>query len=92
MNKHEDSAGLLKALADCRDIFPTPSEGHKLENAWLNAMGSPESVPDYLKECVENLHRQIEDKELELKKLAEAFQRQQVELARLKGCVNGRQS
>ena len=83
--QRQPEEGVVKALAECRDIFPIPSEGHKLESRWLNAMGSPESVPDYLKECVEDLHRQIEDKELELKKLATAFQAQQRELASLRG-------
>ena len=89
--QRQPDEGATKALAECRDIFPIPPEGHKLESGWLNAMGSPESVPDYLKACVEDLHTQIEDKELELKKLATAFQAQQVELARLKGCINGRE-
>lgn len=88
----QDSVSLSKVLADCRDIFPIPPEGHKLENAWLSAMSSAESVPHYLKVCVEDLHTQIEDKELELKKLAAAFQDQQVELAKLKGCANGREA
>lgn len=83
--RRQPEEGATKALAECRDIFPIPPEGHKLESGWLNAMGSPESVPDYLKACVEDLHRQIEDKELELKKLATAFQAQQRELASLKG-------
>ena len=90
--QEQKSVSLSKTLADCRDIFPIPPEGHKLESVWLSAMGSTEAVPHYVRACVEDLHTQIEDKELELKKLAEAFQRQQVELARFKGCVNGRQS
>lgn len=90
--QRQPEEGAVKALATCRDIFPIPPEGHKLESGWLNAMGSSDSVPDYLKECVEDLHRQIEDKELELKKLATAFQVQQRELAELRGIQHGRQS
>ena len=81
----EESASLTKTLARCRDIFSVPPEDSKLEGAWISAMVRPESVPDYLEACVEDLHKQVEDKELELRNLAAAFQAQQKELASLKG-------
>lgn len=64
---------LRKALADCRDAFPIPPEGHELENFWAYAMTEPEGIPAYVKAYEQYLLKQIEDKEIEIKKLAEAF-------------------
>ena len=47
---HISDAG--KMVAEIRDIFPIPAPGSPLERAWMEAMGEPESVPDYVRACV----------------------------------------
>lgn len=53
-------SGLIKALADCRDVFPMPDPGAELELIWGQAMGDPESVPGYVKAQVDALRAQVE--------------------------------
>lgn len=52
--------GLIRALAECRDLFPMPEPGAELELIWGQAMGDPESVPGYVKAQVDALRAQVE--------------------------------
>lgn len=40
---------LIKALGECRDIFPAPPRGGAAEHEWMQAMGCPESVPNFIR-------------------------------------------
>lgn len=42
----------LALLVECRDAFPVPPPGSPLEQAWAQAMGEPECIPDYLRAAV----------------------------------------
>lgn len=74
----------VTALAEIRDFLPTPDPGSKLEDAWVDAICDPIATPDYVKACIGELHKELEAKEVEIKKLAEAFAAQQKELTKLK--------
>jgi hypothetical protein len=39
----------LSIIAACRDAFPEPTPGSPADRLWAQAIGAPESVPDYLR-------------------------------------------
>jgi len=51
------------ALARCRDAFPRPEPGSKLEVLWVDAMSHPGAVPVYLRAMAVDLddHAQTDD-------------------------------
>jgi len=50
--KTEPSDDLVVALAEVRDMFPTPEHGSPIEREWASAMADPCSVPDYVRACI----------------------------------------
>jgi len=50
--KAEPSDDLVVALAEVRDMFPTPEHGSPIEREWASAMADPCSVPDYVRACI----------------------------------------
>lgn len=47
-----ENAKLITALAECRDAFPVPDAGSRLDDWYCTAMADPLQVPEYVKACV----------------------------------------
>jgi hypothetical protein len=47
-----ENAKLITALAACRDAFPVPDAGSRLDDWYCSAMADPLEVPEYVKACV----------------------------------------
>lgn len=47
-----ENAKLITALAACRDAFPVPDAGSRLDDWYCTAMADPLEVPEYVKACV----------------------------------------
>lgn len=47
-----ENAKLITALAECRDAFPVPDAGSRLDDWYCSAMADPLQVPEYVKSCV----------------------------------------
>jgi len=47
-----ENAKLITALAACRDAFPVPDAGSRLDDWYCTAMADPLQVPEYVKACV----------------------------------------
>jgi len=58
-----------EGLVRCRDIFSVPETDSELGRLWTKAMLDPAAVPDYIEGQVASLNREIENLELELRKL-----------------------
>lgn len=58
-----------ECLVRCRDIFPVPETDSELGRLWTKATLDPAAVPDYIEGQVASLNREIENLELEMRKL-----------------------
>lgn len=50
----EERDDLVSLIAECRNVFPIPEEGHPLEVHWRAAMADPMHVPGYLQEIAKS--------------------------------------
>jgi len=48
----DENAKLITALAACRDAFPVPDAGSRLDDWYCSAMADPLAVPEYVGMCV----------------------------------------
>lgn len=63
-----------ECLVRCRDIFPVPETDSELGRLWTKATLDPAAVPGYIEGQVASLNREIENLELEMRKLQELAQ------------------
>jgi hypothetical protein len=63
-----------EGLVRCRDIFSVPETDSELGRLWTKAMLDPAAVPDYIEGQVASLNREIENLELEMRKLQKLAQ------------------
>jgi len=44
----------VTALAECRDAFPVPTAGSRMDDWYCSAMADPLEIPEYVKICVDS--------------------------------------
>ena len=58
-----------ECLVRCRDIFPVPETDSELDRLWTKATIDPAAVPSYVEAQVAGIGRELENLELEMRKL-----------------------